>query len=101
MKAMHDLDTDYVQWINDSGNLWRGKAAVHKGHDAIHRTIFANTSMSGEQTDIRAIAPDVAVAVATLHSFTLTDLKASRKTSNYRHTSQRPILLLRQKHAQC
>jgi uncharacterized protein (TIGR02246 family) len=73
MKAMHELDTDDVQWVNDSGNLWRGKAAVYKGHDAIHRTIFAKTSMSVEQTDIRAITPDVAVAVATLHFGPLID----------------------------
>jgi hypothetical protein len=36
-----------------------------------------------------------------LEVFTLTDLEAERKTSNYLHTSQRPILLLRQKHTQC
>ena len=73
MKAMHVLNVDDVQWVNDSGNLWRGNAAVYKGHDAIHRTIFAKTSMTIEQTDIRAITPNVAVAVATLHFGPLTD----------------------------
>jgi uncharacterized protein (TIGR02246 family) len=64
MKAMHELDTEDVEWVNVVGNHWRGKAAVYKGHDTIHRTIFANTSMSVEQTAIRSIARDVAMAVA-------------------------------------
>jgi uncharacterized protein (TIGR02246 family) len=66
MKAMHELDTEDVDWINVAGNHWRGKAAVYKGHDTIHRTIFAKTSMRVEQTVIRSIAPNVAVAVATM-----------------------------------
>jgi uncharacterized protein (TIGR02246 family) len=44
----------------------RGKAAVYKGHDTIHRTIFAKTSMTVEETAIRPIAPNVAVVVATM-----------------------------------
>ena len=51
MKAMHELDTEDVEWINVTGNYWRGKAAVYKGHDTIHRTIFAKTSMSVENCD--------------------------------------------------
>ena len=66
MKAMHELDTEDVEWINVTGNYWRGKAAVYKGHDTIHRTIFAKTSMTVEETAIRPIAPNVAVAVATM-----------------------------------
>jgi uncharacterized protein (TIGR02246 family) len=66
MKAMHELDSEDVEWINITGNYWRGKAAVYKGHDTIHRTIFAKTSMTVEETAIRPIAPNVAVAVATM-----------------------------------
>jgi uncharacterized protein (TIGR02246 family) len=66
MKAMHELDTDDVEWINVVGNHWRGKATVYKGHDTIHRTIAAKSEMSVEETLIRAIAPGVAVAVATM-----------------------------------
>jgi uncharacterized protein (TIGR02246 family) len=66
MVGMHELDTEDVEWINVTGNHWRGKAAVYKGHDAIHRTIFAKTEMSVESVVIRAIAPDVAIAVATM-----------------------------------
>lgn len=66
MQAMHELNTEDVGWINVSGNHWRGNAAVYTGHDTIHRTIFAKTDMSIEDTMIQAIAPDVAVAVATM-----------------------------------
>jgi uncharacterized protein (TIGR02246 family) len=66
MKAMHELDTGDVEGINIMGNYWRGKAAVYKGHDTIHRTIFAKTSMTVEETAVRPIAPNVAVAVATM-----------------------------------
>lgn len=66
MKAMHELNTEDVEWINITGNHWRGNATVHKGHDTIHRTIFANTEMSVEETRVRAIASGVAVAVATM-----------------------------------
>ena len=63
MKAMHELNTDGVEWINVSGNHWRGNADVRKGHDFIHQTIFAKTDMSIENTKVRALTPDVAVAV--------------------------------------
>ena len=66
MQAMHELNTEDVEWINVSGHHWRGNAAVSTGHDAIHRTIFAKTDMSIQDTAIRAIAPGVAIAVATM-----------------------------------
>ena len=66
MKAMHELNTNDVEWINVSGNHWRGNADVYKGHDAIHRTVFANTGMSIEGVTVRPLTPDVAVAVTTM-----------------------------------
>lgn len=66
MQAMHELNTDGVEWVNVSGNHWRGNADVRQGHAAIHRTIFAKTDMSIENTKVRALTPDVAVAVATM-----------------------------------
>ncbi|MDZ4688940.1 MAG: SgcJ/EcaC family oxidoreductase [Planctomycetaceae bacterium] len=66
MKAMHELNTADVEWINVTANHWRGNKMVHKGHDTIHRTVFAKTDMSVDQTLVRAIAPDVAIAVATM-----------------------------------
>ncbi len=66
MPAMHELDTEDVEWINVSGNHWRGKDAVYQGHDMIHRTIFANTGMRIEQVATRILSPHVAIAVATM-----------------------------------
>jgi uncharacterized protein (TIGR02246 family) len=66
MKAMHDLDTDDVEWINVVGHHWRGKATVTKGHVAIHKGMVAQVDMSVESATIRSIAPTVAVAVATM-----------------------------------
>ena len=67
MNAMHELDTEDVEWINVVGHHWRGKATVYKGHAAIHKGMSAKTSMSVESATIRSIAPNVAVAVATMH----------------------------------
>jgi len=67
MGAMHELDTDDVEWINVVGHHWVGKATVYKGHVAIHKGMSAKTTMSVESATIRPIAPGVAVAVATMH----------------------------------
>src|SRR5688500_3515021 len=66
MAGMHESATKDVEWINVTGNHWRGKAAVYKGHDTTRRTIFAKTEISIESVVTRVIAPDVAVAVATM-----------------------------------
>lgn len=67
MKAMHDLDTDDVEWVNVVGHHWRGKETVRRGHTAIHKGMDAHSTMSVESTCLHPIAPDVAVVVATLH----------------------------------
>jgi uncharacterized protein (TIGR02246 family) len=67
MGAMHELDTEDVEWINVVGHHWVGKATVFKGHVAIHKGMSAKTTMSVESATIRPIAPGVAVAVATMH----------------------------------
>jgi len=67
MNAMHNLDTADVEWINVVGHHWRGTPTVYKGHEAIHKGMSAKTSMSVESATIRAIAPTVAMAVATMH----------------------------------
>ena len=67
MGAMHELDTDDVEWINVVGHHWVGRATVYKGHVAIHKGMSAKTTMSVESVTIRPIAPGVAVAVATMH----------------------------------
>ena len=67
MNAMRELDTEDVEWINVVGHHWRGKVNVYKGHTAIHNGMSAGTSMSVESATIRSIAPNVAIAVATMH----------------------------------
>jgi uncharacterized protein (TIGR02246 family) len=67
MKAMHELNTEDVEWINVVGHQWRGNPTVMKGHTAIHKGMVAQVSMSVESTTIRSIAPDVAIVVATMH----------------------------------
>jgi len=67
MNAMHELDTEDVEWINVVGHHWRGKGPVYKGHTAIHKGMSAKTSMSVEWATVHSIAPTVAVAVATMH----------------------------------
>ena len=67
MKAMHELNTEDVEWINTVGHYWRGKANVYKGHTAIHNGMSAKTSMSVESATVRSIAPNVAMAVATMY----------------------------------
>ena len=52
MKAMHELDTEDVEWINVVGHYWRGKATVYKGHVAIHKGMSAKTSISVESATI-------------------------------------------------
>jgi uncharacterized protein (TIGR02246 family) len=67
MKAMHELDTEDVEWINVVGHYWRGKDTVYKGHVAIHKGMSATTTASVESATIRSIAPTVAIVVATMH----------------------------------
>jgi uncharacterized protein (TIGR02246 family) len=73
MEAMHDLDTEDAHWINVVGHHWPGRDAVYKGHAALHKGMFAKTGMSVDATTIRTIAPDVAVAVATMRFDASTD----------------------------
>ena len=73
MKAMHELDTEDVEWVNVVGHYWRGKETVYKGHMAIHKGMSANTTAEIESATIRSIAPNVAIAVATMHFLASTD----------------------------
>jgi uncharacterized protein (TIGR02246 family) len=67
MKAMRELDTEDVEWINVVGHYWRGKDTVYKGHTAIHKGMSAKTTAEVESATVRSIAPNVAMAVATMH----------------------------------
>jgi uncharacterized protein (TIGR02246 family) len=67
MKAMHELDTEDVEWISVVGHYWRGRDTVYKGHTAIHKGMCSTVTASVESMTIRSIAPNVAIAVATMH----------------------------------
>ncbi len=73
MKAMHELDTEDVEWVNVVGHHWRGKANVYKGHVAIHKGMSRTTTASIESATVRSIAPHVAIVVATMHFGASTD----------------------------
>lgn len=85
IEAMHELDTGNVEWINVVGHYWRGKDTVYKGHTAIHKGMYATTTAEVESATIRSIAPNVAMAVATMHFSASTD-----PASNGWQVSRRP-----------
>jgi uncharacterized protein (TIGR02246 family) len=68
MKAWAERLTDEADWINIVGMHWRGKAAVLKAHEVIHRKMFHSIEMTITDVAIRAATSDVAVAVVTLES---------------------------------
>lgn len=65
MEAMHALNLGDVEWINIAGNHWRGNGTVYAGHDNLHRTIFAHTTMQVDSVVIRAV-DEAAIAVAAM-----------------------------------
>ena len=65
MKMYADLFADDADWINVVGMHWRGKAAVVKAHEVYLKTIFRDGGMSTRDMTIRAVTPDVAIAVVT------------------------------------
>jgi uncharacterized protein (TIGR02246 family) len=56
-----------VEWINVMGNHWRGLADVRKGHTIFHHFLAARSTVVVEDVAIRAIAPQVAIAVTNFH----------------------------------
>ena len=67
MDAMHALDAEDVEWVNVTGNHWRGKANVRRGHTNFFRT-FENekANLKVDQMHVRLISPSVAIAVTTM-----------------------------------
>ncbi len=66
----HDIDafvaemTPDVDWINVVGMHWRGRDAVRGAHVALHRGMFANSTMLPHDTiETRQLSPDVAMVV--------------------------------------
>jgi uncharacterized protein (TIGR02246 family) len=67
MNAMHELDTEDVEWINVVGHYWRGKTTVYKGHESLHKVLASKSIVSIESMTLHTLTPTVVVEVATLH----------------------------------
>ena len=67
MDAMHAIDAEDVEWVNVTGNHWRGKANVRRGHTNLFK-IFKDekVNLKVDQVLVRLIAPSVAIAVTTM-----------------------------------
>ena len=58
-----DMTPD-VDWINIVGMHWRGRDTVERAHAGLHRMpLFANSRMSQEALEMRALSPDVILAI--------------------------------------
>jgi uncharacterized protein (TIGR02246 family) len=65
MKAYADLFDDDADWINVVGMHWSGKANVVKAHQIYLKTLFSKGGMTTSELSVRAITPDVAIAIVT------------------------------------
>jgi uncharacterized protein (TIGR02246 family) len=65
----HDMDAwsailhDDADWVHWGGGYWRGKAAIVRGHRAIHAAHYKNTMMSPQRIeDLTFLTPETAIA---------------------------------------
>jgi uncharacterized protein (TIGR02246 family) len=64
----HDMDSfasffaDDADFVNVLGMRWIGRAAIKEAHVATHTTIFKNSRLRVQETSVRFLKPDVAVA---------------------------------------
>ena len=67
MDAMHAIDAEDVEWVNVTGNHWRGKTNVRRGHTNFFKTFKdEKVNLKVDQVLVRLIAPSVAIAVTTM-----------------------------------
>ena len=67
MDAMHAIDAEDVEWVNVTGNHWRGKTTVRRGHSNLFKTFKDDkVTLKVDQVLVRLIAPSVAIAVTTM-----------------------------------
>ena len=64
VKVMHELFTEDALWIIRNGNVWRGKGEVYRFYDMNHGN--TGSPLSTEKMEVRSLAPQVAVATATM-----------------------------------
>ncbi len=65
VKVMHELFTEDALWIIRNGNVWRGKGEVYRFYDMNHGN--TGSPLSTEKMEVRSLAPQVAVATATMN----------------------------------
>jgi uncharacterized protein (TIGR02246 family) len=84
MSALARLFRGDAEWVNKVGMHWRGRDEIMLAHTALHQTIFKNHKYRTEAVETRAIAPGVAVAVATetFDGFTAPDGRVWPKARN-------------------
>jgi uncharacterized protein (TIGR02246 family) len=66
MRALGALFADDAEWVNIVGMWWRDRAALTEAHAAYHATMFKDTPTRLDVGSVRALAPDVLVAVCTV-----------------------------------
>jgi uncharacterized protein (TIGR02246 family) len=59
VKHLFAEDADFVNVV---GMRWVGRPAIREAHAATHATTFKESRLTIEQTDVRLLAPGVAVA---------------------------------------
>ena len=85
MNAEANLFHDDADWVNWRGGYWRGKAAIKKGFQRIHDTIYKASQLSPQRVeDLTFITPDIAIAHA--RSELTGDERAPGKIIPYRKT---------------
>lgn len=62
MGAFSQLFGEDADFVNVIGTRWIGRPAIREAHAATHATIFKESRLTIEQTDVRFLDPDVAVA---------------------------------------
>jgi uncharacterized protein (TIGR02246 family) len=61
MDAFAQLFAEDADFVNVVGTRWIGRTAIREAHAATHATIFKESRVTIEQTDVRFLDPDVAV----------------------------------------
>jgi uncharacterized protein (TIGR02246 family) len=65
-KAMADLHTEDVNFINIFGQWWNGRSEVEERLQGVHTTAFAQSKMLLNVEQVSFLAPNIAVAHGTM-----------------------------------
>jgi uncharacterized protein (TIGR02246 family) len=62
MAAFAELFADDAHFVNVVGLWWQGRTAIREAHEASHATMFRGSTLEFRGTDVRFLAPEIAVA---------------------------------------